>query len=63
MFIEYNGVIIAIVFRPTLISSYSRYAGKTTLAKMMALFFLMGMIPKETHYVPVQSLPFSVYPW
>ena len=49
MFIEYNGVIIAIVFKPTLISFYTRYGGKTTLAKMIVLFFLMGMIPKETH--------------
>ena len=49
MFIKYNGVIIAIVFRPTLISSYTRYAGKTTLAKMIVLFFLMGMVTKETH--------------
>ena len=62
MFIEYNGVIITIVFRPTLISFYTRYAGKTTLAKMIVLFFLMGMVTKETHKVPVQSLPFSVYP-
>ena len=49
MFIEYNGVIIAIVFRPTLISFYSMYAGKTTLTKMIVLFFLMGMVTKETH--------------
>ena len=49
MFIEYNGVIIAIVFRPTPISFYARYAGKTTLTKMIVLFFLMGMVTKETH--------------
>ena len=37
-------------------------AGKTSLAKMIVLFFLMGMVTKETHQVPVQSLPFPIYP-
>ena len=37
-------------------------AGKTSLAKMTLLFFLMGIVTKETHQVPVQSLPFPVYP-
>ena len=30
-------------------SFYSRYAGKTTLTKMIVLLFLMGMVTKETH--------------
>ena len=38
--------------------SYKMNAGKTSLAKMIVLFFLLGMITKETHLVPVQSLPF-----
>ena len=37
-------------------------AGKACLAKMTLLFFLMGIVTKETHQVPVQSLPFPVYP-
>ena len=37
-------------------------AGRTSLAKMTLLFFLMGIVTKETHQVPVQSLPFPVYP-
>ena len=38
--------------------SYKMYAGKTSFAKMIMLFFLMGMVTKETHQVPVHSLPF-----
>ena len=41
---------------------YTRYAGKTSLAKMMVLFLLIGMVTKETHQVRVQSRPFPVYP-
>ena len=40
----------------------TRYAGKTSLANMIVLFFLMEMVSKEMHQVPVQSLPFPVYP-
>ena len=42
--------------------SYKMYAGKTSLAKMIVLFFLMEMVTKETHQVPVQSLPFPTQP-
>ena len=38
--------------------SYIMYAGQTSLAKMIVLFFLLGMFTKETHLVAVQSLPF-----
>ena len=41
---------------------YTRYAGKTSLVKMIVLFFPMGMVTKETYQVPLQSPPFSVYP-
>ena len=41
---------------------YTRYAGKTSLAKMMVLFLLIGMVTKETHQVRVHSRPFPVYP-
>ena len=41
---------------------YKDNASKTSLAKMIVLFFLMGIVTKETHQVPVQSLPFPVYP-
>ena len=37
-------------------------ASEPSLAKMTMLFFLMGMVTKETHQLPVQSLPFPVYP-
>ena len=36
---------------------YTRYAGKTSLATMIVLFFLMGMVTEETHQIPVQSRP------
>ena len=38
--------------------SYKMNAGKTSLAKVIVLFFIMGMVTKETHLLPVQSLPF-----
>ena len=40
----------------------TRYADKTRLANMIVLFFLMEMVSKEMHQVPVQSFPFPVYP-
>ena len=40
--------------------SYIMYAGQTSLAKMIVLFFLIGMVTKETHQVLVQSLPFPI---
>ena len=57
MLFLYNCVIINIVFRPTLISFYTRYAGKTSLTTMIVLFFLMGMVTEETHQIPEQSRP------
>ena len=36
---------------------YTRYAGKISLATMIVLFFLMGMVTEETHQIPVQSRP------
>ena len=41
---------------------YTRYTGKTSLAKMIVLFFPTVMVSKETYQVPLQSPPFSVYP-
>ena len=41
---------------------YTRYAGKTSLTKMMVLFLIIGMVTKETHQVRVHSRPFPVYP-
>ena len=41
---------------------YTRYAGKTSLATMIVLFFPMGMVTEETHQIPVQLRPFPVYP-
>ena len=38
------------------------YAGKRIRAKMTVLFFLMRMVTKETHQVPVQSFPFPICP-
>ena len=38
------------------------HACSILLAKMIVLFFPMGMVTKETHQVPLQSPPFSVYP-
>ena len=35
---------------------------KKSLANIIVLFFLMEMVSKEMHQVPVQSLPFPVYP-
>ena len=40
----------------------TRYAGKTSLANMIVLFFLMKMVSKEILQVTGQSLPFPVYP-
>ena len=41
---------------------YAMYAGKISLAKMIVFFSLIRMVTKETHQVPVQSLPFPIYP-
>ena len=35
---------------------------KTSLTTIMVLFFLMEMVTKETHQIPVQLRPFPVYP-
>ena len=40
----------------------TRYTGKTSFTTMIVLFFLMKMVTKETHQIPVQSRPFPVYP-
>ena len=40
----------------------TRYTGKTSLTTIIVLFFLMEMVTKETHQIPVQSRPFPVYP-
>ena len=40
----------------------TRYNGKTSFTRMIVLFFLMKMVTKETHQIPAQPRPFSVYP-
>ena len=41
---------------------YTMYNGKTSLAKVIVFFSLIRIVTKETYQVPVQSLPFPIYP-